>query len=116
MTERTPAVRVREFMAGVDERVAVTAHIHVRYDRVVDGIRLLSPGSVGLPYENEPGAYWALLGPDVEFRRTDYDVDAAIAQMRATDDPRVEQIVELMAGSLLREEAIEHAERLQFSG
>jgi hypothetical protein len=36
--------------------------------------------------------------------------------MRATDDPRVEQIVELMAGSLLREEAIEHAERLQFSG
>ena len=28
VTERTPAERVREFMAGVDERVVVTAHIH----------------------------------------------------------------------------------------
>ena len=38
VTERTPAERVREFMTGVDERVVVTAHIHVRYDRHVDGI------------------------------------------------------------------------------
>ena len=116
VTERTPAKRVREFMAGVDERVVVTAHIHVRYDRRVDGIRLLSPGSVGLPYEGERGAYWALLGPDVEFRRTEYDVEAAVAQMRATDDPRVEQIVEMMLEPPPRDEAIEHAERLQFSG
>ena len=116
VTERTPAERVREFMAGVDERVVVTAHIHVRYDRQVDGIRLLSPGSVGLPYEGERGAYWALLGADVEFRRTEYDVEAAVAQMRATDDPRVEQIVEMMLEPPPRDDAIEHAERLQFSG
>ena len=103
-------------MAGIDERVVVTAHTHVRYDRQVDGIRLLSPGSVGLPYEGEPGAYWALLGPDVELRRTNYDVEAAVEQMRATDDPRVEQIVELMLEPRPREEAIEHAEQLEFSG
>jgi len=116
VTERTPAERVREFMAGVDERVVVTAHVHVRYDRVVDGVRLIGPGSVGLPYEGERGAYWALLGPDVELRRTAYDVEAAVAQMRATDDPRVEQIVELMLSPPSREEAIERAEGLEFSG
>jgi len=116
VTERTPAERVREFMAGVDERVVVTAHIHVRYDRQVDGIRFLSPGSVGLPYEGERGAYWALLGPDVELRCTDYDVEAAVERMRATGDPRVEQIAEMMLEPPLREEAIEHAERLVFSG
>ena len=115
VTERTPAERVREFMAGVDERVVVTAHVHVQYDRTVDGVRLLCPGSVGLPYEGKPGAYWALLGPDVELRRTEYDVEAAVAQMRATDDPRVEQIVELMLEPPSREEAIEHAEKVVFA-
>jgi len=36
--------------------------------------------------------------------------------MRATDDPRVEQIVEMMFEPPAREDAIEHAERLVFSG
>jgi putative phosphoesterase len=115
VTERTPAERVREFMAGLEERVVVTAHVHVQYDRTVDEVRLLCPGSVGLPYEGEPGAYWAFLGPDVELRRTEYDVEAAIAQMRATGDPSAEQIVEIMLKPPSREEAIEHAEKVVFA-
>lgn len=75
VTERTPPERVREFMAAVDERVVVSGHTHVQYERTVDGTRLVNPGSVGMPYEGAPGAYWALLGPDVEHRRTDYDLD-----------------------------------------
>ena len=38
VTERTPVERVREFMTSIGERVVVTAHTHVRYDRHVDGI------------------------------------------------------------------------------
>ena len=116
VTERTPAERVREFMAGVDASVVVTGHVHVSYDRVVDGIRTIGPGSVGLPYEAGPGARWALLGPDVELRRTDYDVEAAIALMRATDDPRVELIVELMLDPPSRDDVIADAERRVFAG
>lgn len=52
----------------------------------------------------------------MEFRRADYDVEAAVEQMRATEDPRVDQIVELMLEPPPREEAIEQAERLVFSG
>ena len=29
VTERTPAERVREFMAGIDASVVVTGHVHV---------------------------------------------------------------------------------------
>ncbi|HJR96012.1 MAG TPA: metallophosphoesterase family protein [Gaiellaceae bacterium] len=116
VTEQTPPERVREFMAGVDERVVVTGHVHLRYDRELEGLRLLSPGSVGLPYGDGSGAYWALLGPDVEFRRTSYDVDAAVAAMRATDDPRVETVVELMLDPPSRDEVIEDAERRVFAG
>ena len=43
----------------------------------VGGPRLVNAGSVGMPYEGRPGAYWALLGPDVELGATDYDVEAA---------------------------------------
>lgn len=117
MTQRTPVARVQEFMVGVDVRVVVTAHVHLQYDRVVGDVRLLSPGSVGLPYEGAPGhAYWALLGPGVELRRTAYDVDAAVAAMRTTDDPGVETIVELMLTPPTRDEVIADAERRVFAG
>ena len=116
VTERTPAVRVHEFMAGVDASAVVSGHVHVSYDRLVDGIRTIGPGSVGLPYESGPGGRWALLGPDVELRRTDYDVEAAIAQMRATDDPRVETIVDLMLNPPPRDDVIADAERRVFAG
>ena len=116
VTPETPVERVREFMAGVDASIVVTAHVHVSYDRIVDGVRLVGPGSVGLPSERPPGARWALLGPDVELRRTDYDVEAAVALMRATDDPSAETIAELMLEPPSREEAIEDAERRVFAG
>ena len=51
--------------------VVVTAHTHVRYERRALGRTFLNPGSVGMPYEGAPGAYWALLGPGIEHRRTD---------------------------------------------
>ena len=117
VTERTPAERVREFTTGRDERIVATAHVHLQYERTHGDIRLLGPGSVGLPYEGASGhAYWALLGLDVELRRTAYDVEAAVARMRATEDPSVEQIVELMVTPPSRTEVIVDAERRVFAG
>ena len=116
VTERTPPERVREFMAGRDEQVVVTAHVHLQYERTVDGLRLVGPGSVGLPYGEGGGAFWALLGPDVELRRTDYDVEAAVALMRETEDPSVERIVELMLEPPPRQEVVEDAERRVYAG
>ena len=53
---------------------------------------MVNPGSVGMPYEGASGAYWALLGLDVEFRRAEYDVEAAVAAtevMRAPLEARM---------------------------
>ena len=116
VTPETPAARVREFTEGIDERVIVTAHVHIQFDRTVAGIRSVNAGSVGLPYEGRPGAYWALLGPDVELRRTEYDVDEAAARYRATDLPGVEELVELMLSPPDPREVIDHAEQVVFSG
>jgi diadenosine tetraphosphatase ApaH/serine/threonine PP2A family protein phosphatase len=88
ITRLTPDERLRGLLAGVDEHVVVCGHTHVQFDRAVDGIRVVNAGSVGAPYEAEPGAYWALLGADVELRRTAYDMEAAAAAIAATGYPR----------------------------
>lgn len=117
VTRETAAERVAQFTAGVDAACIVTAHTHMQYDRRVGETRLLNPGSVGLPYEPEAGqAYWALLGPDVELRRTAYDVDVAIERLRAAGMPGFDRIEGLMRTPPSHDEVIEHAERVVFAG
>jgi putative phosphoesterase len=116
VTPETPEERVREFSEGIDERVIVTAHVHIQFDREVAGIRSVNAGSVGLPYEGKPGAFWALLGPDVELRRTDTDLDATIERYRASGQPGVEQIIEMMVQPPEPREVIDHAEQVVFAG
>jgi putative phosphoesterase len=86
MTAATPEDRLREMTAGVGANVIFCGHTHMQFDRTSGGVRIVNPGSVGMPY-GQPGAYWALLGPDVEFRRTDYDREAAAARIRKSSWP-----------------------------
>ena len=116
LTAGTPDARLAAATAEIAERVLVTGHTHSQYDREVAGIRAVNPGSVGMPYEGRPGAYWALLGPDVELRRTDYDLDEAIARVYASGIPDPEQLVEILTTPPTAADMIEHAERLEFSG
>ncbi|HEX2045778.1 MAG TPA: metallophosphoesterase family protein [Gaiellaceae bacterium] len=90
VTRVSPDERVAPMLAGVAEAVVVAGHTHVQYDRMVAGKRLVNAGSVGMPYEDEPGAYWALLGPDVELRRTPYDLDEAAERIAASGHPDAE--------------------------
>ena len=47
-----------------------------------------------MPYEGEPGAYWLLVADgEPELRRTDYDVDAAAAALRASGFPDVDDLI-----------------------
>jgi len=87
LTKVSPDERIRAALAGVEERVVVCGHTHHQFDRVVDRWRLVNAGSVGMPYEGSPGAYWTLLGPDVEPRRAEYDVEAAARAIAALGYP-----------------------------
>ena len=96
VTAVTSDERLRAILDGVEQRTVVGGHVHHQFDRTVDGTRFVNAGSVGMPYEGRPGAYWALLGPDVELRRTEYDVEAMVESMRGTDYPEIENHVELL--------------------
>jgi predicted phosphodiesterase len=93
LTTLTPERRWRRALEGVGEAVVVCGHTHAQFDRRLGRWRVVNAGAVGLPYEGRAGAYWLLLGPDVEHRRTDYDVDSAVAAMRAAGNPDTDELL-----------------------
>ncbi len=88
-TRVTPAERLVPLFEPHRAAVAVVGHTHMPFDRTVGTTRVVNPGSVGMPF-GEPGAYWLLLGPDVQLRRTDYDREAAAKRLRATAYPQAD--------------------------
>jgi putative phosphoesterase len=111
VTAGTPDDHLRKLLAGVDADVVVSGHTHMQFDRVVDGIRWINAGSIGMPYEGEVAAFWAMLGPDVSFRKTPYDVERAAAAILRTGWPDAAGFVaENMQSAIPREEAIEFFE------
>ncbi len=89
-SERTSDEKLLPVFKGVDASVVVCGHTHMQFDRLVGGIRVVNAGSVGMPFQ-EPGAYWLLLGPSIEFRRTPYDLAIAAERIRATRYPQAEE-------------------------
>jgi len=94
VTEGTPDERFAVLLDGVSERVIVAGHTHMQLDRHVDGGRWINPGSVGMPYEGEVAAFWALLGPELEFRRTLFDVESSIEALLASGWPDAKPFVD----------------------
>jgi predicted phosphodiesterase len=113
VTRVTSEERLRAILAGVEERIVVCGHTHVQFDRVAGGIRVVNAGSVGMPYEGRPGAYWALLGPDVELRRTEYDLENAAQRVRESGFPGADEFVdENILASADPDEASEYFENM----
>ena len=61
-------------------------HTHMQFDRMIGRTRVVNAGSVGMPF-GDPGAYWVLLGPDIQLRRTRYDLAKAAERIRGTQHP-----------------------------
>ena len=112
LTPITPDDAVAEALAGADADVVVYGHIHVQYERG-DAPRLVNPGSVGWPHEGRRGAYWALFGPDVDFRRTEYDFEAVAERVLASGYPNAQHMAETILDPPTPEEATEHFEKLR---
>ena len=82
-TIATPEAALLPIFDPLGVSLVVCGHTHMQFDRGVGRTRVVNAGSVGLPF-GAPGADWLLLGPDVDLRHTDYDLDAAAVQIRAS--------------------------------
>ena len=74
-----------ELLAGLQPPRLVFGHTHVPFRRVARGVELVNPGSVGLPWDGDRRAAYALIHDDgaVEHRRVGYDHAAAVQRLRA---------------------------------
>jgi putative phosphoesterase len=86
-TERTPVDRIAFLFDGLDVGTVVCGHTHTQFEREVEGIRVVNAGSVGMPYEAEPGAYWLL---DLVHRQTPYEG----AELKASREEAVTEFTE----------------------
>jgi predicted phosphodiesterase len=92
-TRLTPGEELQPLFAGVREGVVVCGHTHMQYDRMIGNTRVVNAGSVGMPFQGT-GAFWLILSPEVELRRTEYDLNAAAKRIRATSYPQAESFAE----------------------
>jgi predicted phosphodiesterase len=93
-TRITPDDHVIALIGDIEADLVVCGHTHVQFDRrLSNGLRVVNAGSVGMPYEGRRGAFWALLGPEVDLRRTEYDVEAAIATIGERDSTSHDQLI-----------------------
>jgi putative phosphoesterase len=88
-TRLTPADRLLPIFAGLNVTMVICGHTHMQFDRTIGKVRVVNAGSVGMPY-GAPGAHWLLLGPDVQLRRTPYDLTKAAERIRDTNYPQAQ--------------------------
>jgi diadenosine tetraphosphatase ApaH/serine/threonine PP2A family protein phosphatase len=94
-TRMTPAERLAPLLDGLGVSVVVCGHTHMQFERQVGRTQVVNAGSVGEPY-GAPGAYWLLLGPDVQLRQTPYDLGKAAERIVATAYPGAQAFVQDM--------------------
>jgi len=76
-----PGDEDEEMLGGIGERRLVFGHTHLPFRRGgPNGVELFNPGSVGMPFDGDPRAAYALLhgGGELEHRRVAYDHHAAV--------------------------------------
>ena len=115
LTRITPEADFAAELEGIVEPTVIGGHTHVQFDRVVGAWRYVNVGAVGRPYEGRPGAYWALLGHDVELVRTEYDVEEAVRAVAASGQPHAEEVVKTLLEPPTAEEATAHWEASRLS-
>jgi predicted phosphodiesterase len=89
----TPEDRLLPIFEGLNASLVVCGHTHMQFDRMIGKVRVVNAGSVGMPFGN-PGADWLLLGPGVQLRHTDYDLQKAADRIQNASYPKAQEFAE----------------------
>jgi len=85
-TSATDAAKLTPIFEPLNASLIVCGHTHMQFDRQIGRTRVINAGSIGMPFQR-PGAYWLCIGPGVELRRTEYDLQRAADRVRTTAYP-----------------------------
>ena len=92
LTRSTPDQILLEALGEVSERLVVGGHTHQQMVRTLPGgITYANAGSVGIPYEGRPGAFWMVVESGTpRLRETAYDIEQARAELSRSGFPDVQ--------------------------
>lgn len=104
LTSATTAEEFARMPIEPEVALLICGHTHIPMDRIINGVRVVNVGSVGIPFDGDPRASYAVITthvnkknrggidytPDaiqVELRRVGYDVERAVEQLYAVNHP-----------------------------
>lgn len=94
-TLHTSQQELEQIFYGVHHKFVICGHTHVQFERMVGTTRIVNAGSIGMPFEGQPGAYWLLMSSQgYEFKFSPYDLEAAANDIRASNDPQANDFIE----------------------
>jgi predicted phosphodiesterase len=94
--------QLRPLLAGCDADVVIGGHTHAADDRFIGSIRVLNPGSTGLP-RTRGIATWLVLEDDgnaltVSRQSTPFDVGAVVSDLHRRHHPNAEFVSSVLSG------------------
>jgi len=94
---------IRPLLSRAEADLILVGHTHLPFDRRVDGVRLVNPGSVSNPLPPDLRASYAILeshtgGYQIDFHRVDYDYQAVMAATLRVQHPAAEYIGSFFQG------------------
>ena len=106
VTKRSPPEVIGAALRDAVAPLVVGGHVHHQFRVDLAAGVWINAGSVGMPYEGAPGAYWLLLtaeGP--QFCRTTYDLPDALSRIARTGYPAFDDLSRILRGEITADDA-----------
>ncbi len=100
----TPDAQSLPLLADAAATIIAFGHVHINYQRALNGIRLVDVASVGLPCDGDTRAAW----DEFEYRqgaweitphRVEYAVDAVVRDLRSVGRPDAQRWIERLVNA-----------------
>lgn len=96
---------LQNILKRCDADVVCVGHNHTVIDRQVGAVRVINPASVSNPLPPDLRASYALItadesGHQIEFRRAEYDREAAIEAVKRSQHPATDYITRFLTGQV----------------
>ncbi|HEY0980701.1 metallophosphoesterase family protein [Schlesneria sp.] len=86
-------------LTNIEADFICVGHTHIPFHLTLGNRQVLNPGSVGQPRDGDPRAAYAIIeNGQVELKRVEYDIDAAVRQLEASGMDS--DVIELAAQAL----------------
>ncbi len=97
MKPDTSPAELNEMMTNTPpHNLLLCAHTHLPFDRMINGRRFVNVGSVGLPFDGDPRASYAVITLQprgkyhIDLRRVYFDVEAVVKELESVGHPTAE--------------------------